>query len=104
MSEGSSLGVREFLEEFLSNWSYVDQRYYLLVGADAAVPEGCDRRYILGVDKYMEVVEVYTVALLGMTLKDLDVAVSWVERAALPGERQQVEFSILYLILVLATF
>ncbi|KAG5242916.1 3-phosphoinositide-dependent protein [Salix suchowensis] len=92
ISGASSAGVREFLEEFLSNWSLVDGQYYVLVGAgaDVGVQDGCDRRYILEVDKYMEVVEVYAVTLLGMTLKDMDSAISWVEKSALPEERQRV--------------
>ncbi|KAJ6331741.1 hypothetical protein OIU76_010176 [Salix suchowensis] len=92
ISGASSAGVREFLEEFLSNWSLVDGQYYVLVGAgaDVGVQDECDRRYILEVDKYMEVVEVYAVTLLGMTLKDMDSAISWVEKSALPEERQRV--------------
>ncbi|CAK7345797.1 unnamed protein product [Dovyalis caffra] len=92
ISGSSSAGVREFLEEFLSNWSLMDGKYYVLVGAEADVDvqEGCDGRYVLGVDKYMEVVEVYAVTLLGTTLKDLDSAISWVEKAALPDESRQV--------------
>lgn len=106
ISGASSAGVREFLEEFLSNWSLVDGQYYVLVGAgaDVGVQDGCDRRYILEVDKYMEVVEVYAVTLLGMTLKDMDSAISWVEKSALPEERQRVKFKILHLMLVSTTF
>ncbi|KAL3585591.1 hypothetical protein D5086_012458 [Populus alba] len=57
IQEASSAGVREFLEEFLSNWSLVDGQHYVLVGAevDVDVQDGCDRRCILEVDKYMEV-------------------------------------------------
>nr|TKR97758.1 uncharacterized protein D5086_0000210530 [Populus alba] len=92
IQEASSAGVREFLEEFLSNWSLVDGQHYVLVGAevDVDVQDGCDRRCILEVDKYMEVVEVYAVTLLGTTLKDMDSAISWVEKSALPEERRQV--------------
>ena len=66
ISEGSSFGVREFLEEFLSKWNCVDERYYVLVGAEANVDcmARSDRRFILGVDNYLEVVEVYAVTLL----------------------------------------
>ncbi|KAI5584266.1 hypothetical protein BDE02_06G068400 [Populus trichocarpa] len=92
ISGASSAGVREFLEEFLSNWSLVDGQHYVLVGAevDVDVQDGCDRRCIMEVDKYMEVVEVYAVTLLGTTLKDMDNAISWVEKSALPEERRQV--------------
>jgi hypothetical protein len=106
ISGASSAGVREFLEEFLSNWSLVDGQHYVLVGAevDVDVQDGCDRRCIMEVDKYMEVVEVYAVTLLGTTLKDMDSAISWVEKSALPEERRQVKFKILHLMLVSATF
>ncbi|KAJ9172293.1 hypothetical protein P3X46_015548 [Hevea brasiliensis] len=90
ISEGLSLGVREFLEEFLSKWHFVDGRY-VLVGAhvDTNVQKGCDERNVLGVDEYMEVVEIYAVTLLGKTLKDLDCAIAWVEKEAMPEEGRQ---------------
>eukprot|EP00257_Ricinus_communis_P027764 XP_025015178.1 protein APEM9 isoform X2 [Ricinus communis] len=92
ISEGSLLGVREFLEEFLGKWNFVEGRHYVLVDAriDANLQEGYDKSSILGVDEYMEVAEIYAVTLLGTALKDLDLAISWVEKAALPEERQQV--------------
>ncbi|XP_062157746.1 protein APEM9 [Alnus glutinosa] len=92
ISAGSSFGVREFLEEFLSKWICVDGQYYVLVGAETNVHcmERCDARFILGVDQYIEVVEVYAVTLLVRVLNDLDLAVSWVEKAALPEEKRQV--------------
>ncbi|XP_059455771.1 protein APEM9-like [Corylus avellana] len=91
ISVGSSFGVREFLEEFFSKWSCVDGQYYVLVGADANVHclERCDARFILGVDQYIKVVEVYAVTLLVTVLNDLDLAVSWVEKAALPEDKRQ---------------
>jgi hypothetical protein len=92
ISEGSSFGVREFLEEFLSKWNCVDERYYVLVGAEANVDcmARSDRRFILGVDNYLEVVEVYAVTLLATVLHDMHLALSWVEKAALPEEKRQV--------------
>ncbi|KAF9663003.1 hypothetical protein SADUNF_Sadunf18G0113100 [Salix dunnii] len=65
-------------------------KYHVLVGteADVDVQEGFDGRYLLEVDKYMEVVDVYALTLLGTTLKDLDSAISWVEKAALPKNKQ----------------
>lgn len=93
ITEGSPHGVREFLEEFLNKWSFVDERYYVLVGADANVDyvEGCNGRFVLGVDKYMEVVEVYVMKLLTTTLNNLDLAISWIEKAELPEGRRQVK-------------
>lgn len=101
ISAGLSLGIREFLEEFLSKWHLVDGRYSVLVDAnvDANVQKGCDERSFLGIDEFMEVVEIYAVTLLGKTLKDLDLAIAWVEKAAIPEERRQVYFKLLHLYL-----
>ena len=51
-SGGSSSGVREFLEGFLCNWSFLDGKYHVLVAAEADVDtqEGCDGRYLSEVD------------------------------------------------------
>jgi hypothetical protein len=99
ISAGSSFGVREFLEEFLSKWICVDGQYYVLVGAETNVHcmERCDARFILGVDQYIEVVEVYAVTLLVRVLNDLDLAVSYVEKAALPEEKRQVIYILSYI-------
>ena len=92
ISDGSSFGVREFLEEFLSKWNCVDEQYYGLVGAEANVDcmARFERHFILGVDEYVEVVEVYAVMLLATVLQDMHLAISWVEKAALPEEKRQV--------------
>ncbi|CAL5349295.1 unnamed protein product [Camellia sinensis] len=45
--------------------------------------------FLLAVDKYLEVVEVYVVTLLGMVVRDIDHAICWVEKATLPEEKQQ---------------
>ncbi|KAA8535735.1 hypothetical protein F0562_030763 [Nyssa sinensis] len=83
-------GVREFLEEFLSNWRYMDEQYYVLATTEANVGN-VDRSdsLVLGADKYLEVVEVYVITLLGMVMGKMDHAISWVEKAALPEERRQ---------------
>ncbi|KAF9663015.1 hypothetical protein SADUNF_Sadunf18G0114300 [Salix dunnii] len=72
-------------------------KYHVLVGTEANVDvqEGFDGRYLLEVDKYMEVVDVYALTLLGTTLKHLDSAISWVEKAALPKNKQLVKIKIL---------
>ncbi|KAJ4830676.1 hypothetical protein Tsubulata_027986 [Turnera subulata] len=92
ITKGSLFGVREFLEEFLSSWHYVDGRYYLLGGVDANpdIQDGCCGNCILEVDQYMEVVEAYVVTFLGAILNNLDLAISWVEKATIPEERKQV--------------
>lgn len=97
ISEGSSFGVREFLEDFLSKWRSVDERYYVLVDAEAnvdCIPRH-DRRFILGVDEYFEVVEVYAVTILATVLNDFEFAISLVEKAALPEERRQVFYIVI---------
>ncbi|KAF8400161.1 hypothetical protein HHK36_013457 [Tetracentron sinense] len=91
ISEGSTSGLQEILEEFLSKWKYVDGRSYILANADArgAYIDGCDGHYVLGVERYLEVVELYTVTLLGMVSNDIDLAISWAEKAELPEERRK---------------
>lgn len=93
ISEGSLDRVQEFLEEFLNKWSFVDERYYVLVGAETNVDyvKGCDGCFVLGVDKYLEVVEVYVMKLLIATLNNVDLAISWVEKAELPEGGRQVK-------------
>ncbi|CAL2246959.1 unnamed protein product [Prunus armeniaca] len=60
ISEGHSHSIQEFLEEFLSRWSFVNEQYVLVgTGENADDAEKCDGPFLLGVDKYLEVVEVY---------------------------------------------
>ncbi|XP_043711775.1 protein APEM9 isoform X2 [Telopea speciosissima] len=85
ISESSCSGLQEFLSEFLSNWRYVDGQ----AGQFGDHYERYDGHSVLGVDKYLEVVEVYTITLLGMVLNEKDVAISWLEKAELPEEKRQ---------------
>lgn len=81
------MGVREFLEEFLNGWSLGDGQY------DAVIAEGKEEgesHFVLGIDEYLEIVEVYAITLLATVLKKVDLAVSWVENAPLPEENRQV--------------
>ncbi|KAI9185748.1 hypothetical protein LWI28_010321 [Acer negundo] len=91
ISERSYFGVREFLEEFLSKWTFVDERCYVVKGAEKHIDltEGYDGR-VLKIDQYVEVVEVYAVTFLGTVLTDVDLAVSWIEKASIPEETRQV--------------
>ncbi|KAK6152101.1 hypothetical protein DH2020_014736 [Rehmannia glutinosa] len=91
MSESLSTTVQGYLEEFLNNWIYMDDRYYPLSGAEASVSdtEGSSFMFSIGVDEYLEVVELYVITLLATTLKDTDLAISWVEKAMLPMEKRQ---------------
>ncbi|XP_062007715.1 protein APEM9 [Rosa rugosa] len=92
ISEGHSLGIQEFLEVFLSGWSFVDGKCYVLVGKEynADYTKRHDGHFVLGIDKYLEVVEVYTLNVLGTILNDVDLATSWVENAKIPEDRRQV--------------
>ena len=44
----------------------------------------------MGIDEFMEAVELYTFGVLGKDANDVDVAISWLEKAALPEETRQV--------------
>ncbi|XP_052190893.1 protein APEM9 isoform X2 [Diospyros lotus] len=91
IKDGPCLGTREFLEEFLSKWRFMDGRFYVLSGAESDVhyTEGSGGHFVLAVDKYLEVAEIYAVSLLGMVSGELSHAISWVEKAELPEEKQQ---------------
>lgn len=88
MFESPSHAVRGSLEEFLNNWRYVDGRYCPL-GAEDSITVGPCCSFSIGVDEYLEVVELYVIKLLSMTMKDGDHAISWVENAMLPMEKRQ---------------
>ncbi|OMO81838.1 hypothetical protein COLO4_23415 [Corchorus olitorius] len=91
ISEASTLGAKEFLEEFLHKWRYVDDQCYVLgsVETNLDFKEGCDSHFVLRIDKYIEVVELYAVMLLGTVSSDLELAISWVEHATLPEKERQ---------------
>lgn len=87
-------GVQEFLEEFLCKWTLAEG-YYVPIGAEANMSsvDGSVGTFVLEVDKYLEVVEIYVVTLLGEVLNNTEIAMSWVEKAALPEEKRQVIYS-----------
>lgn len=92
LSEGLSSIAQGFLEEFVNSWTYVDDKYHPLLGEEARVADtgGSNYPFFISVDKYLEVVELYVVTLLATTLKDTNLAISWVEKAVLPIEKRQV--------------
>jgi hypothetical protein len=92
ISESLYSGVQEFLEDFLSKWTLVDENHYVLVDTEvnAKIKEESNRCFVLEVENYMDVVEVYAVTLLGSVLNDVDRAVSWIEKAEIPLEKQQI--------------
>lgn len=88
ISNGSYSGIREILEEFFSIWVYKDD-HYILDDAKLNV-KGLHGKISLGIDEFMEAVELYTFGVLGKDANDVDLAISWVEKAALPEETRQV--------------
>ncbi|MCE2055932.1 hypothetical protein HAX54_043756 [Datura stramonium] len=91
MPDGPSAEVQEILEEFLRKWRYVDGKYYTVASMEADVPctEEFSNQISLGVDKYLEIIELYVITFLGRILGNLDLAISWVEKTALPEEKKQ---------------
>ncbi|KAK7314327.1 hypothetical protein VNO77_32847 [Canavalia gladiata] len=91
IAKGSTFGIQEFLEEFLNGWTLEDAQYCAVI-TEANVEHGSrdERHFVLRTDNYLEVVEVYAITLLATVLKDVDLAISWVENALLPEENRQV--------------
>ncbi|CAA0842177.1 3-phosphoinositide-dependent protein kinase-1-putative [Striga hermonthica] len=91
MSESLSTTAQGFLEEFLDNWLYVGDRYYPRSGSvdSASGTEGSSFMFPIGVHEYFEVVELYVITLLATTLNEMDLAISWAEKAMLPIEKRQ---------------
>jgi len=91
IAQGSGLGVQEFVEDFLNGWSLEDARYCVVI-TETNVEDGSkeERRFVLEIHEYLEVVELYAVTLLAKVRKDVDLATSWVENASLPEENRQV--------------
>ncbi|KAL9324739.1 hypothetical protein ACSQ67_009596 [Phaseolus vulgaris] len=90
IAQGSGLGVQEFVEDFLNGWSLEDARYCAVI-TETNVEDGSkeERRFVLEIHEYLEVVELYAVTLLATVRKDVDLAISWVENALLPEENRQ---------------
>lgn len=93
ISEGSTSSAKQFLKEFLGKWKYVDEQYYVPASKEPnlAYIGGCDRSFTLGIDDYLEVVDIYVVTLLGSLLNDMEHAFSWVQTAELPEEKRKVK-------------
>ena len=70
----------------------MDEQYYVPASREPNVVYmgGRDRSFTLGMDDYLEVVDVYVVTLLGSLLNDMEHAFSWVEKAELPEEKRKV--------------
>ncbi|KAH0891142.1 hypothetical protein HID58_053571, partial [Brassica napus] len=70
------------------NSSLAYDNHYILDDAKLNA-KGLHGNISLGIDEYMEAVELYTFGVLAKDTKDMGLAVSWVEKAALPEETRQ---------------
>ncbi|XP_071729705.1 protein APEM9 [Rutidosis leptorrhynchoides] len=87
MQENSG-GAQKVLKEFLSKWRLVDEQHYILENQGANTSKGCDNQSVITVDIYLQVVEAYITLLTGI-LRETNIAISWVEKAALPEDIRQ---------------
>ncbi|KAL9268207.1 APEM9-like protein [Drosera capensis] len=90
VATGFTAAAREFLEDVLGKWQFKERKCSL------AINLGTDCSSVrepglpgMEVDEYLEVVEFYSVTLLGKILSGLDHAVFWVEKAKLPEQARQ---------------
>lgn len=91
ISEGLSSDFHEYLVEFLNNWRYLEQEQRFSADATVAQKEGIGKELSLGVDGYLNMVEIYVITYLGTVTKEIDLAISWVENAKIPEEKRQVK-------------
>ncbi|XP_008457046.1 protein APEM9 isoform X2 [Cucumis melo] len=86
-SEGLS-DMQSLLEEFLGKWNLLNEEVYVFVGSRSIDDRECHAQ--LTVDEYLQLVHVYLRIVTEIGLKDVDLAVSWVEKAALPEGKRQI--------------
>ncbi|XP_010414859.1 PREDICTED: uncharacterized protein LOC104700947 isoform X2 [Camelina sativa] len=87
ISNGSYSGVSEILQDFFSIWVYKDNHYTL---NDAGVSaKGLHGKISIDIDEFLEVVELYIFGVLAKVSDDVGLAISWIEKAALPEDRRQ---------------
>ncbi|MQM07504.1 hypothetical protein Taro_040337 [Colocasia esculenta] len=90
IAEGSTSTIRATFEEFLGEWKYVEGHSLLFLNEE----EKCTTSYgikwsHLSLEKFLDIVEVYAITILGVVVNDIDLAISWTEKAELPEERRQ---------------
>ncbi|CAH9133193.1 unnamed protein product [Cuscuta epithymum] len=88
MSDGLSSHFLEAVEEYLNSWQYMEEPYDHYA-CEIAHGGGFGMKNELAVNDYLDVAEIYAIAFLGRTLKNFDLALSWVEKASLPEENRQ---------------
>ncbi|CAA6663621.1 unnamed protein product [Spirodela intermedia] len=87
IAEGFSSKLKATFEEFIGKWKYVEGHAFVCLNG---VKNPTSMRWpILSTEKYLDIVGVYAISLLGMSLNDIDLAISWTEKAELPEERRQ---------------
>ncbi|KAG0479946.1 hypothetical protein HPP92_010804 [Vanilla planifolia] len=88
ISERLTSDLKTIFEGFLDKWRYVEN-------SDRVFPkenQNCSKfkwQYTLDSEKYLQVVEIFTVTLLGRVLCKPDLGISWTEKANLPEEKRQ---------------
>lgn len=85
---GTTTKLRSVLEQFLKAWRFVDGVYDGQTYVSLKTEE--QDFSLLSVEKYLEIVDVYVIRLLGTILCDFDAAISWTENADLPEEKRRV--------------
>ncbi|KMZ73658.1 hypothetical protein ZOSMA_144G00190 [Zostera marina] len=84
---GTTTKLRSVLEQFLKAWRFVDGVYDGQTYVSLKTEE--QHFSLLSVEKYLEIVDVYVIRLLGTILCDFDAAISWTENADLPEEKRR---------------
>ncbi|KAG6507059.1 hypothetical protein ZIOFF_032399 [Zingiber officinale] len=91
ISEGYASSLGPIFEEFLSKWKLVDDKMYILTDAEPQCSDkGSLKQLVMSPEKYLAVAEVYTITVLGQDFHNLNLAISWTEKAELPEENRQV--------------
>ncbi|KAG9140858.1 hypothetical protein Leryth_010394, partial [Lithospermum erythrorhizon] len=90
ITEKSSSGVQEFLEDFFQKWTYVKDGYYVRAEGGSSDMDKYKNGFqsTLKIDNYLEIVDLYVTFLVSVK-EDMDLAISWVREASLPEGKQQ---------------
>ncbi|KAK9097672.1 hypothetical protein Syun_024717 [Stephania yunnanensis] len=91
VSDGSLSGLTEFLDEFLGKWKHVNGQFCICAGEEVneSLLRGSDELSILEMEKYYEIAEIYTVALLKAGSKNVDHVIECIKKAELPDEKEK---------------
>lgn len=68
----------------------MDENHYVLKVEKSTPSDAVNSDGVLTLEKYMELVELYTVVLLGKVLNTMDAAIAWVKKAELPEAKREV--------------